>query len=62
MAAINSYLGTQALAFLTGVENDLSGTADVITDPTVFRNTLKTKGFQETLDIIKAAYQRYLNR
>ncbi len=62
MDAVNKYISTQVLSFLTGKQNDLSGTADVITDPSVFRNNLNVKGLTETLQIVKDAYARYLER
>ena len=62
MNAVNTYISTQVLAFLTGAQNDLSGTADVITNPATFRAQLNAKGLTQTLQIVKDAYTRYLNR
>ena len=62
MSAVNSYISTQVLAFLTGAQNDLSGNEDVITNPATFRAQLNAKGLTQTLQIVKDAYARYLNR
>ena len=62
MDAVNRYITTQVLSFLTGQDNDISGGADKITDPGKFRAGLNSRGLADTLEIVKAAYERYLGR
>ena len=59
---MNQYIQTQTLSFLTGRQNDLSGNADVITDPSNYRANLVAKGLNDVLQICKDAYARYLAR
>ena len=61
MDKINSYISTQVLSFLTGVQNDFSA-GDVITNPIVFKSKIENEKINDVLAIVQAAYVRYQQR